>query len=287
MAKTKFFRIAVEGATVDGRVIDRNWIDEMAAGYNPGTYTARINCEHIAGFSPEPPFNSYGSVLALRATDYVLQLDGKPVTKRALEAQFDANDQLLSVNAKGQKLFTSCEISPNFAGTGKAGLVGLAITDNPASLGTEMLQFAASATVNPFSARKQDPANYISEALEADIALEEGAPAPASEITQAFAAMKTFFTSGFKKDETPPAPPPVETPPAPANDNGLAAFAAEVGKVVAAVETMSGRLDGALVQLGKLSSDHTALAAKIETTDSSNFRRPPAAGGAGNFATDC
>jgi hypothetical protein len=152
MPLTRFFRVAVEGATVDGRTIDRSWIDEMAAGYNPTTYTARINCEHIAGFSPEPPFNSYGSVAALRAVDFDMPLDGKTVKRRALEAQFDVNDQLLAVNRKGQKLFTSVEIAPNFASTGKAGLVGLAITDNPASLGTEMLEFAAKAKVNPLAA---------------------------------------------------------------------------------------------------------------------------------------
>jgi len=49
MAKTNFFRVAVEGATVDGRVIERAWLEEMAASYAPATYTARINCEHIAG----------------------------------------------------------------------------------------------------------------------------------------------------------------------------------------------------------------------------------------------
>ncbi|WP_294192715.1 GPO family capsid scaffolding protein, partial [uncultured Sphingomonas sp.] len=30
MAKTRFFRIAVEGGTTDGRVIERDWIDQMA-----------------------------------------------------------------------------------------------------------------------------------------------------------------------------------------------------------------------------------------------------------------
>ena len=34
MAKTRFFRVAVEGATTDGREISREWIDQMAASYN-------------------------------------------------------------------------------------------------------------------------------------------------------------------------------------------------------------------------------------------------------------
>jgi hypothetical protein len=39
------------------------------------------------------------------------------------------------------------EVSTSFADTGKAYLVGLAATDDPASLGTEMLQFSASAKI--------------------------------------------------------------------------------------------------------------------------------------------
>ncbi len=57
---------------------------------------------------------------------------------------------------KGQKLFTSMEVSPKFAGYGKAYLVGLAATDNPASLGTEMLTFSASAAHNPLANRKRE-----------------------------------------------------------------------------------------------------------------------------------
>ncbi|MBV8972708.1 MAG: GPO family capsid scaffolding protein, partial [Sphingomonadaceae bacterium] len=46
---SKFFRVAVEGGTSDGRVISRDWIEQMAATYNPATYGARISCEHIKG----------------------------------------------------------------------------------------------------------------------------------------------------------------------------------------------------------------------------------------------
>ncbi|MEN1564821.1 GPO family capsid scaffolding protein, partial [Pseudomonas aeruginosa] len=45
--RSKWFRIAVEGATTDGRNIERDWIEQMAAQYDPNTYGARINCEHI------------------------------------------------------------------------------------------------------------------------------------------------------------------------------------------------------------------------------------------------
>lgn len=67
MAKTRFFCIAVEGGTTDGRVIERDWIEQMAAGYNPATYTATINCEHIRGYDTGtaslrrcPPVHAHG-----------------------------------------------------------------------------------------------------------------------------------------------------------------------------------------------------------------------------------
>lgn len=37
----------------------------------------------------------------------------------------------------GQKVYTSMEIRPNFSNSGKCYLIGLAVTDDPASLGTE------------------------------------------------------------------------------------------------------------------------------------------------------
>ena len=45
--KAKRFRIGVEGATTDGRNIERAWLEQMAASYDPQVYTALINLEHI------------------------------------------------------------------------------------------------------------------------------------------------------------------------------------------------------------------------------------------------
>jgi hypothetical protein len=59
-----------------------------------------------------------------------------------LEAQLKPNDKLLCLNDQGEKLFTSIEITPNFASSGKAYLSGLAVTDSPASLGTQELYFS-------------------------------------------------------------------------------------------------------------------------------------------------
>jgi len=291
MAKTRFFRIAVEGGTTDGRVIERDWIDQMATGYNPATYTASINCEHIRGYSPEAPFNSYGTVVALKADDIDLTIDGKTEKRRALLAQLDPNDQLLTVNRAKQKLFTSCEISPNFGGTGKAGLVGLAITDNPASLGTEMLEFAAKAgDANPFSARKQDKANIITAATEADIVLEGDGSDPTG-LLASIKGMFDGFTAKFAKPDDAPAQP--ITPPAggtgakePANDNGLAEFARSIGETVNNAIATFAQASDAKVQ--KVSDDLAALTTRLSNSEAPGGQpRQLSTGGGTSIVTDC
>lgn len=52
---------------------------------------------------------------------------------------------------QAQKVYTSIEVNPKFADTGEAYLIGLAVTDDPASLGTEYLAFSASASANPLA----------------------------------------------------------------------------------------------------------------------------------------
>ncbi|WP_255213531.1 GPO family capsid scaffolding protein, partial [Burkholderia pseudomallei] len=141
-SKTKFFRVAVEGATVDGREIKREWLSQMAKHYDPTLYNARVNLEHLKGWAPlssTNPFGSYGDVIALKTAEIE---DGPLKGKMALFAQIDPTDELVALSKKRQKIFTSIEINPDFADIGEAYLVGLAATDDPASLGTEALQFA-------------------------------------------------------------------------------------------------------------------------------------------------
>ncbi|MGA7509476.1 MAG: GPO family capsid scaffolding protein [Erwinia billingiae] len=168
--KAKRFRIGVEGATTDGREITREWLVQMAAAYNPELYTATINLEHIKSYSPDSTFNRYGKVTALAAEEIK---DGPLAGKMALYADIEPTDGLVALVKLGQKLFTSMEISPKFADTGKAYLIGLAATDDPASLGTEILTFSATATRNPLANRKQSPENLFSAAEETVIELTE------------------------------------------------------------------------------------------------------------------
>ena len=64
--KSKWFRIATAGDTTDGREIQENWIQEIAETYNPQTYGARINVEHIRSVLPDSSFGAYGNVIAVK-----------------------------------------------------------------------------------------------------------------------------------------------------------------------------------------------------------------------------
>ena len=264
MAKTKFFRVAVEGATVDGRVIERAWIEQMAASYDPATYTARINCEHIAGYSPDRPFNAYGSVLSLKAEDVELTINGEKKTLLALYAEIDANDQLVEINKAGQKLFTSCEIHPNFAGEGKAYLVGLAVTDQPASLGTEALKFAVKSRSNVFSSAHETAIELVA------------APLDGEAIGESIGRSILAFFKKEKKEE----PAQQQTP---ANDNfDIDRFAAVMGTQIAnAVKPTADAVTA-------LQSELATIKGKLESTEQTGtFKRTPATGGNGSIQTDC
>lgn len=167
--KSKWFQVATAGDTSDGREISAEWIIQMAQSYNPTTYGARINVEHIRSYFPDSSFGAYGDVIALKTEKVTINGEEKD----ALFAQIQPNENLIALNQKNQKIYTSIEVDPNFAKTGKAYLVGLAVTDSPASLGTEMLQFAASATTNPFNARKLRPEDVITAAQENKFEFEE------------------------------------------------------------------------------------------------------------------
>ena len=132
-------RVATSGKTVDGRTIEAQDLRDMASAYDPATYTATIWYEHIRYFG------SLGTVAEVKA-------EAVAGDKVALFAKLQPNDRLLSLNKADQVLFSSIEIQPNFADTGKAYLRGMAVTDNPASLGTEALHFSSRAEAGNYFA---------------------------------------------------------------------------------------------------------------------------------------
>lgn len=294
MAKSRFFRVAVEGATTDGRAIDRKWLEDMAATYNPATYAARINMEHIRGATANGPFSSLGDVVALKAETIDLDIGGKTEKRLALFAQVDALDSLVEINRAKQKLYSSIEVNPNFAGTGKAYLMGLAVTDSPASLGTEMLQFCATqGDKSPLAGRKQDPNNLFTAATEAEIEMEGEAvnPAAAADPTGIFAklgALVEKLTAGQASPAIAEQPaPPAGDPPAPAAaaPNGIAELATQVGALASLVQTSFADLRASH---DKTQADLVELTGKVAKIPDPAFKqRPPATGGDGAARTDC
>jgi hypothetical protein len=279
---SKFFRVAVEGATVDGRTIDRAWIQQMADTFNPATYGVRVNMEHIRGVTADGPFKAYGDVRAVKAQEDEIEIAGKKAKKLCLYAQIEPTDELVAYNQKSQKIYSSVEIQPDFAKSGKAALVGLAVTDSPASLGTEVLQFSASKGEQGFLVgRKQDPGNYFSEALEVGKLEFDDAPANdhGGDAKSMFAAATEFFKNFGK---APVQEPPKEEP-KPANDNDarFTQMIEGIGKMTAGIEAMATKFDADIAALtGKVA----AVEASIENTANPNQPKRTPGGGASKYA---
>lgn len=124
MFKSEPICILKAGPTVDGRTVPQKVIDDIAETYDPKKYSALINEEHFQWSW------KYGSVLSAEKRDDELWAVIKP------------NSMLLRTVENGQLLHTSVEYKEDFGETGKAYMTGLALTDNPASLGTTQIQLS-------------------------------------------------------------------------------------------------------------------------------------------------
>lgn len=125
--------IGTSGASVDGRILEPQWLIECANTYSRETYTALLWPYHEDDIAMRQYTYNLGEVDALKYEE----ANGKV----KLYAKIIPNQFLIEANRLGQKLFTSVEVFPDFAGSGKNYLFGLAVTDIPNSLGTEKLSF--------------------------------------------------------------------------------------------------------------------------------------------------
>lgn len=270
--RSKWTRIAVEGATTDGRKIERTWIEQMAAQYSPNTYGARINCEHIKWAWPGGEFGAYGDVVALKAEEVEINGD----KKLALLAQLEPNDALLALNKAGQKIYTSIEVQPEFADTGKAYLVGLAITDTPASLGTEALSF--SAQHGTLASRKKAKDNLFTAAEEVVIEFEE-VTEPENKALGLF--NRVMEALGKSKDKS--VKDDAQFSELSEAVEALANHAKDQGEAFATERTTLSNLKTAHE---KLAGEFADLVKRLgETEDHSQHQRPPVNGGDGKVLT--
>lgn len=273
--RSKWFRVAVEGATTDGRQIERQWLVDAAETYNPNTYAARVWVEHYRSVLPDSPFRAYGDVLAAKTEE----VDVNGVKKLALFVQIEPTADLIAMNKARQKLYTSIEISPKFADTGRAYLDGLAVTDSPASLGTEMLTFSAqNPDASPLKARKSKPDNLFSELVEAQLEFDEVVETP-SVIDGLFSRVSDLLGRSKAKANKD------DAQFSELNDavEALAGHAADQAKVVASADEALKSLQG---KHEKLTTDFADLIKRLgNTQDHSQTNRPAATGGDGAVLT--
>ncbi|WP_168400633.1 GPO family capsid scaffolding protein [Erwinia amylovora] len=162
----KKFRVAVSGTTVDGREIRPEHLRDAAANYSPDVYGARVNVEHYLSPYPDSDFGAMGDVTALTTEDIS---EGPLAGRTALYAEIEASERMKKLTEEGRKVFSSIELHPQFALNGKAYVVGLAMTDTPASLGTERLKFAAQQRQQVMSfSNRQGEAPLFTDAIEAE-----------------------------------------------------------------------------------------------------------------------
>nr|DAN73311.1 MAG TPA: capsid scaffolding protein [Caudoviricetes sp.] len=275
MAKqSKWFVVATEGATTDGRTINHTWIEQMAANYDPKKYGARINLEHIKWrymWNDDPHSKCYGDVIGLKTEE---NAEGK----LQLLAQIDPTDDLVKLNKDRQKIYTSIECDPNFADTGEAYLVGLAVTDNPASLGTEMLAFSAGASANPLNNRKEKAENLFTAAIETELEFEDVKEKGLS----VFAKIRALFADKEKTDDERFAD----------HQKSIELLAEQTQKTLEKLTALSAALAKQQAEFAEMKATNESIKAKFTTLEkapSADFGKRPIVAGEGKseFLTDC
>lgn len=262
----KKFRVAVSGNTVDGREIQPQHLRDAAANYSQEVYGARVNIEHYLSMYPGSDFGAMGDVAALSTEDIT---EGPLAGRTALYAEIEPSDRMVQMTNKGEKVYSSIELHPQFALNGKAYVVGLAMTDTPASLGTERLKFAAQhrASVMAFNNQQAEPPMFT-EAIEAEVI--ELTAQRSDEGAKWYSRVMGIISKGQKTDDQ--------------------RFSQMHQVVEAVAQSQSNQLDrfSTIEQerqqdkaaIEKLTTDLAALRQQLEGTDGNFSQRQPANGGA-------
>lgn len=261
---SKWFRVAVEGKTVDGRIIAKHRIQEMAKSYNRDVYGARVWVEHLRGWLADSQFSAKGDVLELKAEEIA---EGELAGKFALFAKIQPLQELADMVNAGKKIFTSIEIQPEFPTTGEAYMVGLAVTDEPASIGTEVLEFSAK--------KRGEDANLLSVQTEVELEFEEIPDEESEDKTPIMERVKALF-SRSKQDA------------AAVNEDVAEAIEEVAGEVVELEQKFSERVGGKVdkklfddlsEKFNKLLEDFNGLKADLDNTEKkTSFKREPSTG---------
>ena len=272
--KTDWRVIGVSGDTVDGRTISERELREMAESYDPDVYGARINLEHITFIIPDFA-SGYGDVVELKAEPWK-----KDPSKTALLARLNITPELQRLWDSGQKIYTSMEITPDFANTQKSYLTGLAITDTPASLGTTANYTAAKHRAGEkfFSAYRADETK--------ETVMNENQNDPALTEQEAEGIFARLFKKYFA--DTAPAEPeaaankaaePEAAATVPEEPEAAAEYALKLddltvkyARAVALVDKLDGEIEAARAETAALRAEFNAFKADIDTRPASGDR---------------
>ncbi|MFS7242310.1 GPO family capsid scaffolding protein [Serratia proteamaculans] len=261
----KKFRVMTSGVTVDGRKVTREQIHAMAASYNPSLYGARVNIEHYLSPFPGSDFCAMGDVAALSAEDIS---EGPLAGEASLFAEIEPTARMKAMTDDGKKIFSSVEIHPQFPTTNGPYLVGLAMTDTPASLGTDKLKFAAEkrGEVMRFSAADAETTMFTN-AFEAELVQADQERSTSG--SEWFSRVMGILGKGKKTD-----------------DERFSQVHQAVEVVAQSQADLSDQFSSAeqtaasnKQAIEKLTTDLAALQQKVEGTDGNYSRRPPASGG--------
>ncbi|PHN59838.1 phage capsid protein [Pseudomonas sp. ICMP 8385] len=273
--RSNWFRVAVEGATSDKRKIERTWLEQAAKNFSQNTYGARVWLEHFRSLLPDSPFKAYGDITAVKTEE--VEIAGQK--KLALFAQIEPTPELVAMNKAKQKIYTSIEIDESFADSGEAYIVGLAVTDSPASLGTDVLAFSAQKPdASPFKDRHYSATSMFTEALEAEIKFEEVAETENKALGLFNRVMDALGKSKDKsvKDDA-------QFSELTEAVEALANHAKDQGKAFTTEQTKLNTLQTAHE---KLAGEFADLLKRLgDTEDHSQHQRPPATGGDGKVLT--
>jgi len=275
--RSKWFRVAVEGATTDKRKIERSWLEQAAKNFNQNTYGARVWLEHYRSLLPDGPFKAYGDITAVKTEE--VEIAGQK--KLGLFVQIEPTPELVAMNKAKQKIYTSIEIDDSFADSGEAYLVGLGLTDSPASLGTDVLAFSAQKPdASPFKDRHYSETSMFTEAIETELAFEEIEDTPSM-----FAALRGKVSELLGKSKEKEGTDAANFSALGALIEDLAEHSAKQAESFATVKTAHEKLQA---DHTKLAGDFADLLKRLENTPSQQHsQRPAVTGGDGKTLTDC
>ena len=282
--------IGVSGDTMDGRQISAAELKQMAESYDPAVYGARINLEHCYYTFPGWA-GGYGDVLELKAEPW-----HKDESRTALLARLSVLPNLQELWDSGEKIYTSMEIASDFAKSGRAYLVGLAITDRPASLGTTANFSVAAAqadkgkTFTPYHLTETNERTIMTIAADKSAAAADK-PLTAEAAENIFSRLFAKFTKADGKPADDKGGAPEEAPatdkkedggkPEKDEQNDGGKYAAQLTQAAELLEKFAVILDGQQEKIKELEGKVAAFEKQLETVAFTGNRAPHTGAGEG------